>query len=302
MDNMLVAVYPSRNEAERARDRLIAIGLAADDIRMTADGSTAVGTVVAEPRRESFWDRLFGRNVPELERSWYESNLRQGRTVLSVTMRDPTERRRVAEILEEFDPIDFDESGSRYRDIESPTTSAAPAGAARPETALGTGLHTGEGLGSPEAWQRERDTAAGSAAGGMNQRAEALGEGEKVIPAVKEDVSIGKRMSERRYRIRTYTIETPIERDVSLTDERVVVERRPASEQSAATRLASEMPADREYEVIERHEEPDVQKNRQVEEVVVRKERQDRTETIRDTARETKVDVEQDSVPQAQNR
>jgi Domain of unknown function (DUF2382) len=73
-------------------------------------------------------------------------------------------------------------------------------------------------------------------------------------------------------------------------------------DQSATTRLASEMPADREYEVIERHEEPVVQKNRQVEEVVVRKGRQDRTETIRDTARETKVAVEQDPVPQAQNR
>ena len=29
-------------------------------------------------------------------------------------MRDTTERQRVAEILEEFDPIDFDETGSQY--------------------------------------------------------------------------------------------------------------------------------------------------------------------------------------------
>ena len=88
MDNMLVAVYPSRNEAARARDRLIAIGIPAGHIRVGAGESAAAETVLAEPPRESFWDWLFGRNVPELERSWYESNLRVGRTVLSVNMRD----------------------------------------------------------------------------------------------------------------------------------------------------------------------------------------------------------------------
>ena len=51
---------------------------------------------------------------------------------------------------------------------------------------------------------------------------------------------------------------------------------------------------ERVFEVTERHEEPVVEKRaREVEEVVVRKEADERVETVRDTVRETKVDVDQ---------
>ena len=39
-------------------------------------------------------------------------NLRGGRTALSVLVRDEAERGRVAEVFEEFDPIDFDHASA----------------------------------------------------------------------------------------------------------------------------------------------------------------------------------------------
>jgi stress response protein YsnF len=311
----VVAVFATRVEAERARDRLIEIGIPAADIRLGGSdltdrtGVTEAETVTA-PRHEGFWDWLFGRDVPDYDRTWYESSLREGHTVVSVLVHNTEERHRVADILEDFNPIDFDETESRYRGIESSTatvgTTTAAGGLSHPETtssiaASGVAPRRDESLGSPQTWEHERDAAvrdaairSGDALGAGERRAE-LGAGEQVIPVVKEDIAVGKRAQERRYRIRTYTVETPVERDVTLRDERVVIERRPVVDQTEAARLAAERPQNREYEVIERHEEPVIEKRRDVEEVVVHKEATDRTERVHDTVRETRVDVEKDA-------
>ena len=285
--NVVVAVFTSVAEAERARNRLIELGTPATDIRMSSGeaayqaGITESDTLAA-PRGESFWDWLFGRDIPDYDRPWYETNLREGRTVLSVLIRDNEERHRVAELLEDFNPIDFDETDSRYRGIEAPAAAEIASGS----------------LGSPPAWEPQRDVASSIAAQRPGEPvAERLGTGDTVIPVVKEDIEVGKRVHERRYRIRSYTIETPVERDITLRDERVVIERRPASDQAALGRAGAEMPQDREYEVIERHEEPMVERRQSTEEVVVRKEADERTERVRDTVRETKVDVDRDAQP-----
>jgi stress response protein YsnF len=274
--NVVVAVFTSGAEAERARNRLIELGTPATDIRMSSgeaayQAGIAGGDTLAAPRREGFWDWLFGHDVPDYDRPWYESNLREGHTVLSVLIHDNEERHRVAELLEEFNPIDFEETESCYRGIEAPAAAEI----------------TGGSLGSPQARELQRDVP------GSTER---LGTGDTVIPVVKEDIEVGKRVHERRYRIRSYTIETPVERDVTLRDEHVVIERRPVSDREAVIRRAgAEMPQDREYEVIERHEEPVVERRQSAEEVVIHKEADERTERVRDTVRETKVDVDRDA-------
>lgn len=312
----IVAVYASRAEAERARDRLIEVGIPATDIRIGGDrtdrAELAASEPAAEPRHEGFWDWLFGRNVPDYDRSWYETNLRQGHTVVSVMVRDAEERHRVADILEDFNPVDFDETESRYGATEIPITTDTTAASVRPAMTSGIATPAAEmrsdrGLGSPQTWEHERDMATrdavarGGETRGIGERAEQLGTGERVIPVVKEELEVGKRVQERRYRIRTYTVETPVERDVTLRDERVVIERRPVSDQSAAARAAAEMPREREYEVVERHEEPVVEKRRDVEEVVVHKEAQERTERVQDTVRETRVEVDKDPAARVDN-
>jgi stress response protein YsnF len=300
----VVAVFATRIEAERARDRLIEVGIPAADIRLGGsdlmDRTGVAGTeTVAAPRREGFWDWLFGRDVPEYDRTWYETTLREGHTVVSVLVHSIEERHRVAEILEDFNPLDFDETESRYHGVESPMVTAAATSTAgtlnRPEMAAGVTPRRDESLGSPQTWEHERDAAARDAAIRTGETREQLGAGEQVIPVVKEDIAVGKRTHERRYRIRTYTVETPVERDVTLRDERVVIERRPVADPAEAARLAAERPQNREYEVIERHEEPVVERRRDVEEVVVHKEAQERTERVHDTVRETRVDVDKDA-------
>jgi stress response protein YsnF len=114
---------------------------------------------------------------------------------------------------------------------------------------------------------------------------------DEVIPVVREDVSVGKRVEERRQRIRAYVVEKPFEQQVTLRDERVVIERRPVSGERTAT--GPDAMREREFEVVERHEKPVVDKNaRVVEEVVVHHEAGEHTETVRDKVRETRVDVD----------
>ncbi len=73
--------------------------------------------------------------------------------------------------------------------------------------------------------------------------------------------------------------------------------------QLAVTRpLRAEVPQEREFEVVERHEEPVVEKRaRNVEEVVVRRDVDERTEKVRDTVRQTRVDVENDAGEKTDN-
>ena len=312
----VIAVYGSRDEAERARDRLIEIGIPGTEIRISAaqpgtagpgaagisdlaGTSNLAGGTAAAPRREGFWDWLFGRDMPESDRSWYELNLREGRTVLSVFVHDAEQHRRVADILEEFDPLDFDDGETGAADRLGAGTlpldaEAAPGVARAGNTDVDRPVGTDASLGSPEAWsRRDVGATAGQRAEGR-QRAE-----EQVIPVTREELSVGKRASERRYRVRTYVVETPVEKEITLRDERVIVEHRPVSGESATN---ATMPQEREFEVVERHEEPVVEKRaRNVEEVVVRTNVSERTEKVRDTVRQTRVDVENEAGGRADN-
>jgi stress response protein YsnF len=262
--NTLVAVYGSRPEAERVRHRLVEVGVPDDEIRLSSDESAPLPAEAEH--REGFWDWLFGSNVPEYDRDWYQTNLREGRTALSVFARNETEREQAIRTLDESNPIEFE----------------PPAQDARPDLAAATDVRTDV----PAAPGDRPDLT--PAAG-----AETAREGEQVIPVVKEELDVGKRTSERAFRVHTYVVEKPVEEQVHLRDERVVIERRPAT--GDETLGSADAPQEREFEVIERHEEPVVDKRvRKTEDVVVRKEATERTENVRDTVKETKVDVDKD--------
>jgi stress response protein YsnF len=91
-------------------------------------------------------------------------------------------------------------------------------------------------------------------------------------------------------RVRSYVVETPVEEQVTLREERVAVERRPADRALGDAEQAFQ---ERTIEAEERAEEAVVSKEARVtEEVVVRKEAEQRTETISDTVRSTEVEVD----------
>ena len=116
-----------------------------------------------------------------------------------------------------------------------------------------------------------------------------------MIPVTEEQLQVGKRAVDRgRVRVRSFVTERPVEQQVGLQDERVRVERRsvdrPFSDCDAAFR-------EREIEAVERGEEAVVSKQARVtEEIQLHKDRDTRTETVRDTVRKQDVEVQDDRV------
>jgi uncharacterized protein (TIGR02271 family) len=114
----------------------------------------------------------------------------------------------------------------------------------------------------------------------------------KTIPVVKEKLDVGKRAVERGgARVRSRIVEKPVEENVRLREEHVVVNRRPVDREVTKGDLENFRPG--EMEITERAEVPIVGKQaRVVEEVEVGKEVTEHDQTIRDTVKGTQVDVE----------
>jgi len=114
--------------------------------------------------------------------------------------------------------------------------------------------------------------------------------GEQVIPLSEEELQVGKRTVNRgTTRIRRYAVEAPVEQAVPLRDEKVIVERRrPVTDDATGDAFT-----EKTVEVTETSEVPVAEKvARLKEEVVVRKEGAERTETVKDTVRRDRVAVE----------
>lgn len=114
--------------------------------------------------------------------------------------------------------------------------------------------------------------------------------GEVVIPLVEEELSIGKReIDAGGVRVSTHVGTRPVDKTVTLVEEHVRVERRvvdrPIDSQEEAFR-------DRSIAMKAAAEEPIVAKRAHVvEEIHIRKDRTERTETVHDTLRHTEVDI-----------
>jgi uncharacterized protein (TIGR02271 family) len=305
----IVAVYESREIAERARDRLIGHGIRREDVRLSSDSTISPRhsqtQIESERSNEGFFAWLFGSDIDDADRSAYETGIHGERTAVSV-LTDDLHQNDIEDILDQFGPIDLEErppidtsANARGDDQRQPpgamasTMTAGPnpgtmqsvpstgdrSASVRPTETRSFHSHTNSGHASTSMTSGTRDGA------------------EQVIPVVEEELDVGKRVRERRRRIRMHVTERPAEQDVHLKDERVVVERRPVSGDRAAQSADLNAAEGREFEVIERTEEPVVSKKaRAVEEVVVKKEQREHVETVRDTVRRTDVDVDEGNV------
>ena len=106
-----------------------------------------------------------------------------------------------------------------------------------------------------------------------------------------EQLVVGKRVVNRGgTRIRRFVVETPVQEQVSLHDERVVIDRHPVTGATVGVADFSE----KTIEMTESAEEAVIGKtSRVVEEISLRKQSVDRTETVRDIVRREDVTVEQ---------
>ena len=118
-------------------------------------------------------------------------------------------------------------------------------------------------------------------------------QGEYALPVIEEQLSVGKRAVERGgVRVYSRITETPVEETVRLREEHVTVERRPVNRAVSDADFSAFKEGT--IEVTETSEEAVVGKQaRVVEEVIVGKQVEERTETVRDTVRRTDVEVEQ---------
>jgi uncharacterized protein (TIGR02271 family) len=134
-----------------------------------------------------------------------------------------------------------------------------------------------------------RDVTGASAAGA---RARQSADTEQVVPVVEEQLKVGKRaVSRGGVRVVTRVSERPVETEVRLREERVNVERRPVDRPVSDADSAAF--TEDTIEVTETAEEAVVAKQaRVVEEVVVSKDVNERTETVRDRVRRTDVQIE----------
>jgi len=123
-------------------------------------------------------------------------------------------------------------------------------------------------------------------------------EGQAVVPVVEEELHVGKRKVEKGgVRVETHVTETPVEEQVNLHSEHVEVERRPVNRPASQADAAAAM-KECSIEVHESAEEAVVAKQaRVIEEVVIRKEASDRTQTVRDTVKRTDVEVKEIDAP-----
>lgn len=121
---------------------------------------------------------------------------------------------------------------------------------------------------------------------------------EDVIPVLEERLVIGKRdVTRGTVRVRVHVVETPVEVPVTLREEHAIVERHPVDR--PATLADSAAFQSKTIEAVEMNEQPVVTKEVLVtEEIEVRKESVDRVDTVRDTVRQTEVDIEGDAAAQ----
>jgi stress response protein YsnF len=112
---------------------------------------------------------------------------------------------------------------------------------------------------------------------------------EEVIPLAEETLVVGKHtVTSGTTTVRRVVVETPVQQQMSLYDEKVIVERRKPVTDTVAGEILTEVT----IEMIETSERPVVGKSVKVrEEVVVRRERTRRIETVRDTVRRDEIEV-----------
>lgn len=272
MTQTITALFDKPAEAEAAKAKLIAAGIPQASVKLVQGAQTAHTRGSYDYKRDEggFWGSLKDFFMPEEDRYAYSEGLSRGGTLLTATV-EPAHVETAYDILEQNGSVDLDQRESTWRKegwsgysagtaTGSTTTTGTATGAVTEATALkGTGTATGE---------------------------------TDYIPVVEERLNVGKRVAESgRVRVRSYAVEKPVEEQVTLRDETVHVDRRAVDRPVTAADEA--LFETKTIEATETREQAVVSKDaRVVEEVGIRKDAGQRTETVTDTVRRTEVEVE----------
>jgi len=273
---VITAFFDSRSEATKAIEELAKAGIPRAGIRLMPEneGSTsATPTTSYDTTKDEkgFWASLEEFFFPEEDRFTYAEAMHRGTIMVSASV-DSAHSEIAEDILEKYGTVNIEEREASWRKE-------------------GWSGYTGSST------ARETGSARANLTG--ENASKATTTGDEVIPVVEEQLRVGKRqVSSGRVRIRSYVVETPVQEQVNLRQERVSVERRAVDR--PVTGADETLFRDRTIDAVERSEEAVVAKDARVkEEVVVKKNVEDQTQTVQDKVRRTEVEVEDDRTDQS---
>jgi uncharacterized protein (TIGR02271 family) len=132
---------------------------------------------------------------------------------------------------------------------------------------------------------------AGATTAAEEARASVNSEGQEMLRLAEEQINVGKRLVESGHtRVRRYIVQKPVDANITLHEEHVEVIRHAISDPAS---VADTDWSDKTIEVTDTVEEAVVDKTAHfIEEIVIRKQGSDRTQTVHDTVRRQQVLVE----------
>ncbi|GAB3508880.1 hypothetical protein GCM10027341_45250 [Spirosoma knui] len=287
----VIGVFDSAAEAQRAVDQLVSNGFSRDNIDLSAqttsdynDSSTYSDSSTRLDRDEDhnsgiggFFSSLFGGDDDDNTRK-YTSVAERG-SIVTVHAQSEDEAERAADLLDEYGAVDIDERANQYSTSSYDTTSSYDSTSSYNDTTTG---YTAGNVADTTDYVDTTDTTNRLADTGSDQ----------TIKVIQENLEVGKREVERGgVRVRSRIIERPVEESLRLREERVRIQRTPVNRPATAADLDAFQEG--QIQVTEHAEVPVVSKTANVvEEISVGKEVNERVETVRDTVRNTDVEVE----------
>ena len=259
MSRTITALFDSRSDAEAAKARLQEASVDISGLSIadqSSQGYNATGYSSHEDK--GIWASIKGAFLPDEDRHHYEEGVRRGGYLLSGEV-DDDEAEEAIRVLDNASSVDIDGRANDWR---------------------------------ASGWDYAAPAAAGALSGLTGESSYGETGNEQSIPIVEESLRVGKREVDRGgVRVRSYVVETPVSEQVNLREENVSVERRRVDQPLSAA--DGDAFRERTIEMTETAEEAVVAKDaRVVEEVIVRKDVDNRTETVSDTVRHTEVEVD----------
>ncbi|HFZ8996744.1 TPA: YsnF/AvaK domain-containing protein [Citrobacter freundii] len=321
----IVTAFTQPQQAEVAKEKLIAEGIPGDDIDIISGERLHVED--KEIRHPSFWQRLFGDDVDDDYAAEYNKAVRAG-GVLLIARVDKDDADRVESLLDGYasdyaansgvgDDMygrnfagETDDVGNRTAGQSglNPAYPVGDEGHAGSKPLPGDADYVSERTASSDLTDRVSDVPARDYADTtLTDYPERTADDTQVnrpygddtnretLKLAEEEVDISKRrVSDGKVRLRRYTVEDEVTKDISLTEQHASVFRSAINEPGYLNDVDW---SEKTIEVEESHEVPVVNKTTHVrEEVGIRTETTARDETVRDTVRRQEVEVDKDGL------
>jgi uncharacterized protein (TIGR02271 family) len=262
MANAVIAVFDEYDEAQGAANELMSAGFDQKEIRLSGDGAAAEQATAMQtekPKKKGiggFFKSLLGKEEANDDARMYDEAIRHGNFVVTAIAINDERSQLATEVMNHHHPVDLDERSSQWEGQGQQQTAPRPESKTAAMPSASEGAQTG------------------------------------TIPVIQEELKVGKRQVQRGgVRVFQKISEMPIEEEVRLREEHVVVERTPVNKPASEADLAGFKEGS--TELRETAEEAVASKSaRVVEEVRVGKEATERTERISDKVRRTDVEVE----------